>query len=444
MRLKSNYEKVKTYILMLVITIIVPFTCLCGLFINVSAADSVSGFSQFPLPIVNTFDFTPEQISFFNTTITNRVNNLSDTYKVNWSNYVLFVRDVLSNGNIEIVALCQPVVSFSNSNDLSGWWSGTSYYSFRSSASRWGGIVYFVYNPNTNSVVGNVNYSFDANSNYTYGQKYISSTLDFSGNVLSNQTFYPFYLSNINDIVLSNNPLPIFSLSASGGGDDLGGLGDGIGTIKNFDGQGFDIDFEFFLDMNPLKILGEEIRDGILSLGEFISDGFDIVGDKIQELIGFIRDGFSIVSGYVQEINENSKKPTEQQLYEALENSTVVGGVVGVVSNAKGVIDSLFSDFVDVPQAEDMEFDIDFVWRTYFYNGVSDGWVLHHTPIHISFAWYETIRSSVTLVITVFMSIGFLMYFIKQVPNLIAGVSGGASAGQSIADFNVNRKGAKQ
>lgn len=443
MRLKLNYEKIKTCIIMLVITFFVPFISLCGLFINVSAADSISGYSQFPLPIVNTFDFSNEQIDLFNSTISSKVNSLSSTYKGNWTNYVLFVRDYYQSGNFVICALCQPVVSFSNNNDLSGWWNGNSYFYFSSSASRWGGIIYFDYNPTTNTV-SNVQNSFSSNSSDTYGSKYFNSTLSVNGNVLSNQTYYPFYLSNINDIVLSNNPLPIFSLSASGGGDDLGGLGDGIGTIKDFDGQGFDIDFEFFLDMNPLKILGEEIRDGILTLGDYITDGFDIVGDKIQDLIGYTRDGFSIVSGYVQEISENSKKPTQQQLQEALENSTVVGGVVGVVSNAKGVIDTLFSDFVDVPSADDMEFDIDFVWRTYFFNGGSDGWVLHHTPIHISFAWYESIRSSVTLVITVFMSIGFLMYFIKQVPNLIAGVSGGASAGQSIADFNVNRKGAKQ
>lgn len=440
MRLKLNYEKVKTYILMFVITFFVSAFSLCLLRLDVLAADSVSGRSTLPLPFGygSHFGFSSNQLSLMPDD--DEISDIVDyVYNYNGSTvYGLFIYEI---GSDYVLFDCFTSDFWFQGNDYPNISSTFSTFNLRAFGSA--------------QTVNYIRVKFQNGSvSFVSSGRNSGSVNYFSNGVVPADTYifyYPFWYVN-GDIVYSQNFVAndnndFIGFEYYGGGGSSGGassLGSGIGTIKDFDGQGFDIDFDFFLDLNPLKILGEEIRDGVFQLGEYISDGFDIVVGKIGELIGYIRDGFNIVSGYVEEIVDDLEKPSQQQLQEALQNSTVVGGVVGVVSNAKGVIDTLFSDFVEVPSAEDMEFDIDFVWRTYFFNGGSDGWVLHHTPIHISFAWYESIRSSVTLVITVFMSIGFLMYFIKQIPNLIAGVSGGASAGQSIADFNSNRGGDKK
>lgn len=223
------------------------------------------------------------------------------------------------------------------------------------------------------------------------------------------------------------------------------GFGDLSGTItpsSGVDSPGFDIDFDVFIDMNPLKILGEEIRDGIGSLVEKVEDGFTTVIGAIGDTFTMLQNNTQTLVSKVGEIVDDLKKPSSQQLQDTLDNSTVVGGVVDIAQEGKTFLDSLTASGIQVPTAQDMDFDYPFTWKEYV--PALHAFHTHTTTVHISFSWYESIRDKVLLVIGVFMTIGFTVYLIKQIPNLIAGVSGGASAGQSIADHVTNNKGGKK
>lgn len=300
-------------------------------------------------------------------------------------------------------------------------------------------------------------WKLDNNGAFYYDNGNINSGTGtfFSGGVSSSDTFYtwyPFWHKDFEPIQVSSNwstgreGFVYQGVSGGGGFDGPGFQGSASGQLtpkSSVDGQGFDIDFDFFVDMNPLQILGEEIRDGIGTLIEKVKDGFSIVIGSIGDTFQMLKDNTDTIVSKIQELAEDAKKPSSQQLEEALYDSTVVGGIVDVAQSGKNFLDSLTASGIQVPSSEDMDFDYSFTWKEY--KPKLHAFRTHSSTVHISFSWYESIRSKVLLVLGVFMTIGFTVYLIKQMPNLIAGVSGGGSAGVSISDFNRNNsKGAKK
>lgn len=234
-----------------------------------------------------------------------------------------------------------------------------------------------------------------------------------------------------------------FGNSGGGGGFDGPGFeGSASGELtpkSSVDGPGFDIDFDFFIDMNPLQILGEEIRDGIGSLIDKVEDGFSTVIGAIGDTFTMLQNNTQTLISKVQELASDFSRPTAEQIEDALDDSEAIGGLVSVHNKIKGIIDTLTTAGIEVPDAEDMEFDLPFHWKNYFYQpGVSDGWVDHTTTVHISFAWYESIRSKVLIVIYTFMAIGFAIYLFKQIPAILQGMAGSYSAGKSVSDVTAN------
>lgn len=292
--------------------------------------------------------------------------------------------------------------------------------------------------------VANSNFVFRSGTLYLNGVNYVSSGVAYLN--------YPLYYLNYSDIsCFSDNGLGWFTgfefLGEIPPAEDFDGFGFGemTGTItpaSGVDSPGFDIDFDFFIDMNPLKILGEEIRDGIGSLLDKVEDGFSTVIGSIGDTFTMLQNNTQTLISKVGEIVDDLKKPTSQQLQDTLDNSTVVGGVVDIAQEGKTFLDSLTASGIQVPTSQDMDFDYPFTWKEYV--PALHAFHTHTTNVHITFSWYESIRDKVLLVLGVFMTIGFTVYLIKQIPNLIAGVSGGASAGQSIADHVTNNKGGKK
>ena len=207
--------------------------------------------------------------------------------------------------------------------------------------------------------------------------------------------------------------------------------GEAFGKVTDSDGNESSIDLELNLNYDDSGVTSR-----LDELNSSVSDGIGVLGD---------------ISGKISTLNDNvieaKEVPTNNQLTSVLNDSEVIGSLVAITSEAYTGFSTVFSE-PDEVTSSDMIFDLPFHYQVYDYD--SGSFTDHVKNVRISFAWYEPIRNKVCTVIIVFMCLGFGMYIFRQIPNLINGVSGGASAGESIADLgkpsstNNNKKGGKK
>ena len=199
-------------------------------------------------------------------------------------------------------------------------------------------------------------------------------------------------------------------------GSGPGLTGEAFGKVTDPEGNESDIDLEINLNYDDSGVTSrlDELNSSVL-------DGFGVLG----EISGKISD-------FNDDFNEKTEVPTNNQLTSVLNDSEVIGSMVAIASEAYTGFSTVFSE-PETVTSSDMIFDLPFHYQIYDYD--TGSFVDHVKYVRISFAWYESIRSKVLTVIVVFMCLGFGMYLFRQIPNLINGVSGGASAGESVADL---------
>lgn len=417
MRLKLNYEKVKTYIFMLFITFVVPFTCLCGLYVKGFCASSNSfplpygagshyGYGDFPLTeniVKNVNDYLSSQGITSNALVINEIandNSYISFYYIT-SNLVFAINNEgyfpILNGNVVIFARSDFYGNFCT-----------------------GGIITYV--PSSNS------FSLTSDS-------YIDGRIDLryllvDGSVPSDTVirYYPVYYSSNGDISgygWVNNTLeydlPAFSFdgdSSSGASDDFDGSASGS-LVPDGDG-GFDLDININIPDYSEKL------DDIGGSVDSINDKLDSNNSWLQSIYNSIDNFFSI--------------PSSQEVTDTLGNYPLIQDLSGTVSDTKSAVNSIF-DFSSVSpkSVNDVDFDYDFHWK--FFDFSSGGFIDKVTTIRIRFSWFESIRTPVETVMIVFMTLGFIVYIFRQIPNLINGVSGGVSAGESISSHLQSSKG---
>lgn len=475
MRLKSNYEKVKTYIFMLVITFVVPFTCLCGLYVKGLCASS--DVIEFPIPIGDNFGYGGQ----LSQDIVDGA--ISYMFQHHPQTKILTCQKIseTSSGTLSYLFNCytSDVVSLSNSNitTMRGVFLSNVYINYNSS-----GSIAFEYRPST----GFRPYEYGTGSSrcnlYSYVFPVTPDDTSLSDYYLVKDVFIPNYPIWCLSTNFSSDDFSLIFSDGYNSGDDSGdGSGSSItinghsvggGTISGGDGSSggtdgsFDLEFDFDLDIPDYRSQLDDIGGSVDSIGESLDDIGGVVGDIsdgigslsnkadthttwLQRIYAKLVDGSDGDESWLKKIYEvlvdffqGFEIPSETDVQNELANSKMLGGIIRISNSSKQFVSSINADDIEVPSASDMDFDYPFHWQVYDFT--SGNFVDKVTIVHIIFSWYESIRDKVMLVLSVFMISGFVVYIWKQVPNFINGVSGGASAGQSIADFNVNHKGVKQ
>lgn len=253
----------------------------------------------------------------------------------------------------------------------------------------------------------------------------------FSGGVSSSDTFYiwyPFYHKDFAPVQVSSNwstgreGFTYVGISGGGGFDAPGFItGEGTGTLDSDTG---DLNIDFNLQYDDSAIQGK--LDTIIDNQEGSLEKQDTANNLLGRIWQAITDYFT--------------PPTQQEVQTALNGFPVFGDLTNTIGQTKTTVNSIF-DFSQIQPktADNVDFDYDFTFVYYDpqFHRLRDKVV----TVHIVFSWFESIRTPVTLVLSVFLALGFLVYIFRQIPNLINGVGAGASAGQSIADSVTNQKG---
>lgn len=227
---------------------------------------------------------------------------------------------------------------------------------------------------------------------------------------------YPLWTDGDIDIYSAGDRLGFICGAPRVPGTGPGLTGEAFGKVTDSEGNESNIDLEFNLSYDDSGVTSrlDELNSSVL-------EGFGVVG----EISGKISD-------FNDDFNETTEVPTNNQLTSILNDTEVIGSLVAITSEAYTGFSSVFAE-PDQVTSSDMVFDLPFHYQIYDYD--SGSFVDRVKNVRISFAWYESIRSKVLTVIVVFMCLGFGMYLFRQIPNLINGVSGGASAGQSVSDL---------
>lgn len=467
MRLKLNYEKVKTYILMLVITFVVPFTCLCCLYVKGLCANS--DIYNYPLP------FGGGGYGYGGQLTSEVVYEIVSQSLALYPDADFILVPQLYNENE-----CSVIIGRFGSITFTGNYDNLYYTSsikFNMGSSSPSARHFNLTTMTLSSITYGRNNSYTCNvSNYVLPdvtQDVVDVAYLQKGVYIPN---YPLYINpNSNGAIWKPYFVPFDSDDGGGGSGgtiSVNGHSVGGGTISGGDGSSggadgsFDFDFDFDLDIPDYRSQLDDIGGSVDSIGENLDDIGGVVGDIfdgigslntkadtqttwLQRIYAKLVDGTDGDESWLKKIYEalvdffqGFEIPSETDVQNELANSKMLGGIIRISNSSKQFVSSINADDIEVPSASDMDFDYPFHWQVYDFT--SGNFVDKVTIVHIIFSWYESIRDKVMLVLSVFMISGFVVYIWKQVPNFINGVSGGASAGQSIADFNVNHKGVKQ
>ena len=143
--------------------------------------------------------------------------------------------------------------------------------------------------------------------------QYREPVLDFNGvSVVYSGTAYlnyPLYYQDYGDIsCFSQNGLGWYTGFAFSGltpaPEPALGQGSIIGEVTDYDGRGFDYDLNISIDLNPLQVLGEEIRDGIGTLKDRVVEGFQVIGGKIDSFKDRVVEGFQTLTSIPSKVSD--------------------------------------------------------------------------------------------------------------------------------------------
>lgn len=439
MRLNLNEFKSKIHIIKYFVTFSFACLVLCGLSLTVSAETK----TQWPLPYGFGSGYGYREWSGSNpvTPVLQYLDSQNITY------YGLLMYEQASdNSYVEFIVPLQQFYYISRNNNG----AMSTYPSTYLLNSSYGGLISVM------RVKITQNGTITTTSSYNLNQPICPFPVNINGTAtVASNTFYlyyPVYTPDYADITIyqDNNSSRPFTGFVFGGeipvdpitGSSIGGQGSGhFIPASGSDSGSFDFDINLVYDnteiisgftrmddqfeglkiqLNAWQLLWEAWKTGQQTVLNGLQNGINTIIDKLTDIQG----GINQVVGV----------PSSGTVASIAQDSDVMGGFIEVTSNANGLVTGIFEDFGsnDIPTSADMDFDYPFHWSVYKNGSFED----KTTSVHISFGWYESIRSKVLLVIGVFMVVGFVVYIIKQIPNFINGVGGASTQ-------IVNRKGGK-
>ena len=422
MRLKLS-EKIKNCSLYFAFTFFIPLVVLCGLRLTGLCASSggQSYVTTFPLPYGGDSGFGYGDYPLTSSIAAGALDFALSEYNYQF-NLVTIYEVASDNSYIDFIVYVNEGSNFHLLNV-------SDYPNFDSSGMLIRNLDSY------GSVLVRYNGAYSLLQEYSYRQYYdVSinnwlSSLPTGGFYLPQGTElynYPVYYSGG---TISGSEGDIFEVSTGSGdivigGHTIGGSGSGQFIHSSESPStitGFDFDINLTVDDTEINSRLDTIDDSINGLGDKIDTSNGFLGGIYQGLTNF----FSV--------------PTTDTVTSLISSYPVIYDTLGTYAVTKSTINDLF-DFTSISPktASTVDFDYNFTWKVYDPN--TGSFINKSTPVHIVFSWYESIRTPVTLVLTVFLVLGFVVYIFRQIPNLINGVSGGASAGVSVSEQFTSRK----
>lgn len=188
--------------------------------------------------------------------------------------------------------------------------------------------------------------------------------------------------------------------------------------------------------LNGLKTINQNLKAGVVTIGDYIGQGIQDLKDHIESMTSNIQQSIQLfidnfnekfsnlrewiqgVKDKVEEIADYLKDafslPTSEQVAELLNQflvGTTFGQFLGISNQAVQIIGSVFGQ--NIPEFETLvfTFNIDFFGQTF--------------PLVLDFGFYtSSVRNTVVGVFLTFFYIGFLIHIIHQLPSIISGSSG--------------------
>lgn len=253
-----------------------------------------------------------------------------------------------------------------------------------------------------------------------------SQSYFFSSGVSYSDTYYgwyPFWHKDFSDILVSPDwsssqvGFVYQGISGGGGFDGPGFTGEATGTLspsEDFDGQGFNLDFDFSIDLNPLQVLGEEIKDGISDFKDRVVEGFQVIGGKIDTFKDRVVEGFQTLTSIpskVSDIYDYITEPFDEEKFSEKFEEMELGQEL---TTFRTDIESFTGTFNVAPAAaEDVRFSIPFTLP----------YVNQNLTAVIDFSFYDRIRSIVVPFFTVFLIFGMVWSLIRSIPGILHGTS---------------------
>lgn len=169
--------------------------------------------------------------------------------------------------------------------------------------------------------------------------------------------------------------------------------------------------------LNGIGKLNQSIQGGVLTIGDYIGQIGDSIGQKIDE---FRQDFGNLVGGIGEKIDnifswlsEDFDKNEFQSGLNSIPLISDLNGLHTLVNNS-----GMFN-WSDVTAAQTVSFTFDF-----------GGAVLPHSSTTIDFSWYTgTIKNICVALICTFLVLGLLVTIINQLPSIIGGHSGDKGGG---------------
>lgn len=450
MRLRLKNEKIKNCFALFALACFISVTCLCLLPLTVHADSSNTYRTTMPLyvsPVSGANQGKPADIDL------SGMRNALLNYLINDGFYSPSIKYITYEGKSETDPIIY-VNAFSNygSPNVSNYPtlnlnSFTSESNFTFNVTNGVYPMWYNYSTGACGMHTHNNTPFVLNS---YISLYYNGATPFYA-LIPNQFIpgYPLYIENDiiygNDVVFSDyanipsDDEPIYSGSSIGGSgtgtfipsdDGSGGSSEGGSS-----GIGGTFDFELDLNLDDSAIIGaiEGVGDDIGGSLDDISGSLDDIGGSLDTIEGKIDTSNNWLQRIWTAITDYFTPPTKQEILSAFDDFPLIQDLIDTINTTKTSVNSIFDFSSITPKtANNVDFDYDFNWKVY--DPDTSSFVTKTTTIHIIFSWFESVRTPVTLVLSVFLTLGFLVYLFRQIPNLINGVGGGASAGMSVSE----------
>lgn len=248
---------------------------------------------------------------------------------------------------------------------------------------------------------------------------------------------YPVFLSENWD--LSYNGDIYFTRdfdSDSDGGSGNSVSGSGEGNVSPDGNNGFDLDFRVDLDLDLTGILDK--LDIIIANQEEYGGLLGLIAGKLDSMLGKLDSlifKLDILSNAIFD-NQGSATDTttETQIITAILGNQVTGYFLNATQDLQQLGSVLTTDSSSMLPVEWPDVEFTFHWQLPFHPPHTHIPTTFDFPVRLSFSWYDNIRSRVLPVILAFLYMGWILYAFRQIPSVISGLSGGASAGISVAD----------
>ena len=394
---RIDHVRKTVYIIVGCLTIVSLVLTICHKVGHCASSENNVGYTSFPLPfgLDSGYGLTSEQVSVLSSyDLDGLIDSANSIMNANADSVCLI--DWTSSSNFIIGFYNSSWVVSPSSNSLYGCtvtigggspqitqgirWNGSSWDWWWSNA--WGAPIYI---GNHLTPLPNGEYSLN------------------SGEFIS---FYPIYsratefVDSNDNIIFTSNITPSFSGHSKGGvltnyidSDDLIEQDSSLPTVDTTGPSDPSSNSGWFQKiLNGLGKINQSIKGGVLTIGDYIGQGFENVINWLTE--PFDQEAFSDELNQIALINDLSSLKT-------------------LVENC-----GMF-DWSDVTPAQSVSFTFDF-----------GGAVLPHTSCVIDFSWYTgTVKNLCVGVLCTFLVIGLLVTIINQLPNIIGGKSGDKGGG---------------